>query len=63
MTRFRELRRIERAIQHRDIEQLRWAEGYCQMRIGIATRDSHAKTWRQRLAEVQRELGGLSEKP
>jgi hypothetical protein len=30
MTRFKELRRIERAIEHRDTNDLRWAQAYCE---------------------------------
>lgn len=33
MTRFKELRRIERAIEHRDTNDLRWAQASCQDRI------------------------------
>jgi hypothetical protein len=32
MTRFKELRRIERAIEHRDQTELRWAADYCRWR-------------------------------
>ena len=33
MTRFKELRRIERAIEHRDQPELRWAAEYCRLRL------------------------------
>jgi hypothetical protein len=36
MTRFKELRRIENAIDHRKEDELRWALGYCAMRIILA---------------------------
>jgi hypothetical protein len=36
VTRFKELRRIEAAIEHRNEKELRWALGYCTMRIGVA---------------------------
>ncbi len=55
MTRFKELRRIEQALLHRDIEQLRWAEGYCQARIPIA-RGSAIKSWQKQLRKVQEAL-------
>jgi len=37
MTRFKELRRIESAIEHQNEAELQWALGYCKMRIEIAT--------------------------
>ena len=33
MTRSNELRRIERAIEHRDETELRWAAEYCRLRL------------------------------
>ena len=39
MTRFKELRRIEAAIEHRNQAELRWAADYCRMRIRIAPRN------------------------
>lgn len=52
MTRFKELRRIEHALLHLDKEQLRWADGYCQMRLSLA-RGSGIKHWQKLLREVQ----------
>jgi len=38
MTRFKELRRIEDAIEHRNKTELQWALQYCTMRLGMAVR-------------------------
>jgi hypothetical protein len=47
MTRFKELRRIERAIEHRDTIDLRWAAEYCQMRLQLARTKQGTSRWRQ----------------
>jgi hypothetical protein len=47
MTRFKELRRIERAIEHRDQVDLRWAAEYCQMRVRFARSKQRISWWRQ----------------
>lgn len=63
MTRFKELRRINTAIEHKNAADLRWALEYCKMRIGIA--DQFAKANRQRAAwskvmrQVQKALDDL----
>ena len=36
MTRFKQLRRIEAAIEHRNEKELRWALDYCVIRISVA---------------------------
>jgi len=45
MTRFKELGRIEAAIEHGNSRELEWALGYCKMRLGIAARKDHQKYW------------------
>jgi hypothetical protein len=47
MTRFKELRRIEAAIEQRNQTELRWAADYCRMRIRIAPTKRAAEHWRQ----------------
>jgi hypothetical protein len=56
MTRFKELRRIEDAIEHKNRTELQWALGYCRMRLGIASRKEHEKHWRKIEAKVRRAL-------
>lgn len=55
MTRLKELRRIEQALLHRDVEQLRWAERYCEMRLSL-TPDGENRSWRRHLRKVQEAL-------
>jgi hypothetical protein len=37
MTRSKELRRIERAVEHQDHADLRWALDYCEMRLRLVS--------------------------
>jgi len=53
MTRFKELQRIEAAIQRKDKPELEWALGYCKMRLGIAPRKDHRKYWHDLERRVQ----------
>jgi hypothetical protein len=46
MTHFKELQRIELAIEHRDQTELDWAISYCKMRLQIAGKKEHLKYWR-----------------
>jgi hypothetical protein len=57
MTRFKELRRIEAAIEHRDEAQLRWAADYCRMRIRIAPTTRAAEHWRRIEQRVKAAVG------
>ena len=60
MTRFKELRRIEAAIEHRNEKELRWALGYCTMRIDVAGKVSTMKRqqsyWRRIEGKVRTAL-------
>jgi hypothetical protein len=47
MTRFKELKRIESAIEHKNHSDLEWALDFCKMRLQIATRKDHQKYWRR----------------
>jgi hypothetical protein len=59
MTRFNELRRIEKAIEHKDPSELRWAEWYCRMRIQVAVRKDHVRHWRELGGKVETALREL----
>jgi hypothetical protein len=59
VTRFKELRRIEAAIQHKNRPELQWALRYCRMRLEIATRKEHEKGWRRIEKSVLRALEEL----
>jgi len=52
MTRFKELHRIERAIEHRDASELQWAQAYCEQRIGWITLKRGQDKWRRLLKRV-----------
>jgi hypothetical protein len=47
MTRFKELRRIERAIKYRDQTELRWAAEYCRWRLSSTTTKQGDAHWRR----------------
>jgi hypothetical protein len=44
MTRFKELRRIEAAIEHKNESELQWALRYCEARQGLAKK-THSSFW------------------
>jgi len=56
MTRFKELKRIEAAIKHKDQVELQWAIGYCKMRLSITGKKDHEKYWRQMERKVTQAL-------
>jgi hypothetical protein len=56
MTRFKELQRINAAIENRNEPELRWAEGYCRMRLQIATNRKHTQSWRDIEKKIQSAL-------
>jgi hypothetical protein len=47
MTRFKELRRINAAIEHNNKEEISWALTYCKTRLRHATLKQHIKHWQQ----------------
>ena len=47
MTRFKELKRIERAIKNEDKTDLVWADSYCAMRIEVAIIERGKNYWRK----------------
>jgi hypothetical protein len=63
MTRFKELSRIERAIEHKNEIELRWALDYCAMRIELAgsvnAMRKQGKYWRQIEEKVREALNDL----
>lgn len=51
MTRFKELKRIQRAIANRDEVDLRWATEYCRNRLKLGPAQ---KRWKKILDDVER---------
>jgi hypothetical protein len=58
MTRFKELQRIEAAIEHRNKGELHWALDYCRTRLQLALRKEHTKYWHGIEKKVREALGG-----
>jgi hypothetical protein len=61
MTRFKELRRIERAIENRDRPDLEWAAQYCRLRLSV-TRTKQGALWRCLEKRVQDALEQIESK-
>ena len=61
MTRFKELARIRAAIKNNDEAELRWAVGYCRMRLQIAVRKDHVKYFEKLERETTSALHRLSQ--
>jgi hypothetical protein len=40
---FKELKRIESTIQHKNIPELKWASAYCKMRLQISSRNDRKR--------------------
>jgi hypothetical protein len=47
MTCLKELARMKAAILQRNEPDLRWALGYCKMRLSISARKEHLKYWKE----------------
>ena len=61
MTRFKELKRIESAIEHKNQKELDWALWYCQERLSSAAMKQHQKHWSKIIAKIndtQDEING-----
>jgi hypothetical protein len=56
VTRFKELRRIEAAIEQCDVAELRWALDYCEMRLRIARLKAGQSRWRQLAGQIRERL-------
>jgi len=59
MTRYKELRRMERAIEDADRADLEWALNWARVRKSMAKRKDHLKTWAKREKLVLNALEGL----
>jgi head-tail adaptor len=61
VTRFKELSRIEAAIENKDEPELKWALSDCKMRISIAFNKRHVQAWRIREQVIEKALQELNE--
>lgn len=59
MSRFKELRRSEAAIEHPSRGELEWAAAYCAMRVKLSARRDHLKHWRRVERKVEEALLSL----
>ena len=59
MTRFKELRRIEKALDARDIDELSWAAGYADSRIRIAPNHKQKSYWQNLRRRVSEAIEGV----
>ncbi len=60
MTRFKELRRLEKAIEDKNEEELIWAAAWCEQRLSMATMKLHRNHWaklQKRVEDAIAELG------
>lgn len=56
MTRFKELKRIESAIEHKDKKEILWALDYCKSRLQFAKMKSHVKHWTKLVDKLKSEI-------
>jgi hypothetical protein len=67
MTRSKDLRRIESAIERRDLKELQWSAEYCRWRIGLIitkagtsrSRQAGASAWRRIQRQVETALAEI----
>ena len=59
MSRFKEARRIEQAIKHKNTEELAWALEYCKSRVAFAKLKVHQKRWKKQITEIEAILGSI----
>jgi uncharacterized membrane protein YciS (DUF1049 family) len=53
MTRFKGQRRIDKAIEHENIGELKWALSYSKSRLSIAPLKSHVKRWEKQIKLIE----------
>ena len=53
MTRFKELKRIEAAIEHKNKDELNWSLVYCKQRLKLAALNPHVKHWAKLIKKIE----------
>jgi len=61
MSRFKELNRINEAIDHKNKQELLWALQYCESRLSLSTMKEHKKHWNKLIKKLNSTLQLLSE--
>jgi len=56
MTRFKELRRVEKAIEHPSKSELLWSLTYCRMRYDHSKMKNGKKYWNQFIRRIEKDL-------
>ena len=56
MTRFKELRRVEKAIEHPSKSELLWSLNYCRMRYNYSKMKNGKKYWNQFIRRIEKDL-------
>ena len=59
MTRFKESKRIEAAIKHKNNSDLLWAQKYCQSRLSTSTMKEHKKHWNKLINTIENVLSEI----
>jgi hypothetical protein len=62
MTRFKELRRIERAIENLDATDLEWSAQYCRLRLSFIRTKQGGALWRRLAKQVEDALKQIKSK-
>jgi hypothetical protein len=62
MTRFKELRRIERAIENLDATDLEWSAQYCRLRLSFILTKQGGVLWRRLAKQVEDALKQIKSK-
>jgi hypothetical protein len=56
MTRFKELKRIELAIEHKNKKEILWALDYCNSRLQFAKMKSQIKHWTKLIDKLKKKI-------
>ena len=56
VSRFKEKRRIDSAIAHKNMEELKWALQYAKSRLDLSTMKEHEKHWKKTISQVQQAM-------
>ena len=59
MTRFKELKRIETAIKHKNNSELLWSLEYCENRLSNSTMKEHIKHWNKLIKQVKNTISEI----
>lgn len=61
VTRYKELRRLEKAVEDKNENELKWASAWCHQRLSMATMKHHQKHWLKLKKKVDAAIADLHE--